>query len=402
MPQASDWPPTRLFNYNSAITRNISTDTLHAIQIGATWSQRVIPALVLTPTSLLLATGTQLLRHPLEASHKWAGRVALPPEIHPIAPGKDSTSDIVGLHALDNGNVIAAHYDGTVQRLDLAYRRSTAHYMHPKREMIHVLAGHHDRFLTGSDGRLRLYNATSPWIPPTDLKLGEGRPWSALLLQNSAYIGISGGIRVARIRDSEMVVDTTLHGMMPGHSAVYGIVAKDNGTLLSAWYDGMARLHDLRAGDSPVMQMDDPWSDSALYSVAWVGSHGVAAGGAQHGTVSVWDVRNPRGGWSVFSPGGRGSPVYQLAGDGGRVWGVTRQRAFVLAFDGSGDVPEGICRTGARVKVGQHKDVPKGYGRRGRKLSWTVYYGEHAAKEVSMGYAHRGRGMSLFETQVAV
>lgn len=253
--------------------------------------------------------------------------------------------------------------------------------------------------MTAGNGNVWLYKANSPWISPSSMVIDE-RPWSALLTEK-AYIGLNGGIQVARLTSSGLVPESMLHGMMPGHSAAYGLAEGDGGELLSAWYDGVARVHDPRSGPDPVLELSDPWSDSALYSCAYVGSHGIAAGGAQHGIVSVWDARYPKGGWSVFSPGGKGSPVYQLAGDGGKLWGVTERRAFVLAFDGSGEVVEGIVRVGARV-ASREKEVPKGFGRRGRKLAWTVHYGEHAEREVSMGYCHGGRGMNLFETRVVV
>ncbi|BEI85407.1 hypothetical protein CcaverHIS002_0508080 [Cutaneotrichosporon cavernicola] len=334
---------------------------------------------------------------PLHLTHHPVGHPT-PARTYPL--GSDSgwsgsAADIVGIHALPTPNsYIVAHFDGTIQRVELGYgTRSTAHYMHPKGGTsspanIRALAGCGDSFLAASEGCARLFKARAPWISPSEINLGTGvRAWSAALTESTAYLGVGGGYwDIGKLRGPER--GSAAYAVVPGHQ------------VLSAWYDGAARLHDPRAGAVPVLELSDPWSDVALYSAAFVGEYGVAGGGAQHGTVSVWDVRNPGGGWSVFSPAGRGSPVYALAGDGGRVWGVTERRAFVLAFDGSGDVEGGIVTHDGRGARPGTKDVPTGYGRRGGKFKWTVHYGDHAAREVSMGYRHGDRGMSLFETEV--
>jgi hypothetical protein len=43
-----------------------------------------------------------------------------------------------------------------------------------------------------------------------------------------------------------------------------------------------------------------------------------------------------RGGWTVYTPGQPDSPVYDVKAEGGRIWGVTNKRTFVLAFDTTG------------------------------------------------------------------
>jgi hypothetical protein len=156
------------------------------------------------------------------------------------------------------------------------------------------------------------------------------------------------------------------------------------------------------------MHLSDPWSDAALFSAAFVGPHGVVAGGAEHGVVHVWDVRfagrtlaSPAdeldadaAGWSVFSPHGRGSPVYALAGDGARVWGATERRAFVLAFDDGELGPA----------VGGHQGDAGGAqrGRRGSPVKhdrgWNTNCAAEARQKV-MGYRHGEGGMTLFESR---
>ncbi|GMK55459.1 hypothetical protein CspeluHIS016_0205150 [Cutaneotrichosporon spelunceum] len=412
-PSLARWAPPALLSLNGRIGRSLASHKLHALQIGPEWRAPVIPALCLRAgddPGLALGVGTQLLVHSLSARRMYAPRSAAPARTYPLGSSSGSgwsgsAADIVGIHALPSPNTyIVAHFDGTLQRLELGQAaRSTAHYMHPKGGTsspanIRALAGCGGSFLAASEGRARLYKARAPWIPPAEIDFGAGvRPWSAALTESTAYVGVAEGIEKYSLSASGPIRISELRGGERG-SAAYAVVPGHQ--VLSAWYDGTARLHDPRAGADPVLELADPWSDVAFYSAAFVGEYGVAAGGAQHGTVSVWDVRNPDGGWSVFSPAGRGSPVYALAGDGGRVWGVTERRAFVLAFDGSGDVEGGIITHDGRGRRPGTKDVPTGYGRRGGKFRWTVHYGDHAAREVSMGYRHGDRGMTLFETEV--
>lgn len=178
-------------------------------------------------------------------------------------------------------------------------------------------------------------------------------------------------------------------GCQRGRSAVYGITTPSNdmtmsfsnnpgSIVLSAWYDSFARIYDLRATNlatgkaTPVVEMQDPWSHEALYCCDFVGPGHVVAGSARHGMLHIWDprmvrtatsrrdtaiandgtsnisVRNPheravlsmhQGGWTVYTPGQPDSPVYDIKGEGGRIWGVTNRRTFVLAFDTFGTSP---------------------------------------------------------------
>jgi hypothetical protein len=143
-----------------------------------------------------------------------------------------------------------------------------------------------------------------------------------------------------------------------------------------------------------------------MYSSTFFGEYGIAGGGARHGTVCLFDIRYPKKGWSVFSPAGKGSPVYSLKGEGGRVWGVTEKRAFVLAFDGSGEVENGILGEelmsevkrdrAAKFRGGpKGRDAPSGWKGRGGRWGWTVRYDEDDGS--GRGYEHSQRGVELFD-----
>jgi len=149
-----------------------------------------------------------------------------------------------------------------------------------------------------------------------------------------------------------------------------------------------------------------------MYSSAFVGETFIAGGGARHGTVAFFDIRNNKRGWSCFSPGGKGSPVYALRGEGGRVWGVTERRAFVLAFDGSGGEVGGLVNEELRAETivggaagnggggrggrqARGREVPSGWKGRGGRWGWTVRYDEDEGRGV--GYEHSERGVKLFD-----
>lgn len=251
-----------------------------------------------------------------------------------------------------------------------------------------------------------IYSARSPWVEPTRIELPgtEPRAWSSLIATTSKYLGPSMMLGLSskiviynsdphhHHGQNDKPIRTLTGPDPPSRSSAYDIKLPPPNSghhpslLLSAWYDSHLRLHDLRTPTSEaVVEFSDPWSwadGSAMYSCAWVGENGIAGGGARHGTVCLFDIRKStlkvgaqrvqrdrktrtrsdnnhakagggvggggdgggRGGrgWSIFSPGGKGSPVYQLRGEGGRLWGVTEKRAFVLSFDGSGDIPGGI------------------------------------------------------------
>jgi hypothetical protein len=115
--------------------------------------------------------------------------------------------------------------------------------------------------------------------------------------------------------------------------------------LVSGWYDGYVRVHDIRSSKTPVLQMADPWRYDSIYSVSCGGgsSSHVAAGCAQHSLVSFWDVRAPKTkGWSVHAPGNDRSPVYNVILESSRLFGVTQSRPFVYDFVSIGFVSYAI------------------------------------------------------------
>lgn len=139
-------------------------------------------------------------------------------------------------------------------------------------------------------------------------------------------------------------------------SAVYGISGiplsapwgSSDHVLVSGWYDGLVRVHDLRSSSRlpgahssagpapllPVLSLYDTWSFEPIYAVSCGGgsSSHVAAGSARHSVVAFWDVRSPSQGWSVHAPGNDSSPVYSIHLESSRLFGATQSRPFVYDF----------------------------------------------------------------------
>ncbi|KAI6147310.1 hypothetical protein BKA82DRAFT_4152277 [Pisolithus tinctorius] len=100
--------------------------------------------------------------------------------------------------------------------------------------------------------------------------------------------------------------------------------------VVSGWYDGAVRVHDLRAPEQATSaaaraHITRPWSPEPVYCVSCGGGSAsfVAAGTARHSVVAFWDVRQPTKGWSVHAPGNDQSS---------RLFGGTQSRSFVYDF----------------------------------------------------------------------
>ncbi|KIK57200.1 hypothetical protein GYMLUDRAFT_46448 [Collybiopsis luxurians FD-317 M1] len=227
-----------------------------------------------------------------------------------------------------------------------------------------------------SRGKVYLGNLTSPSpeSSPTTPKPHQildlaSRSWSSYLCTESSSPFVAFGtssstpltvysLNSLRVQDenttassagsipSSSYVPTAILGISDGRggggsgasfgSAVYGIcrappsspLGSSPQILVSGWYDGKVRVHDLRSSArlrgsgsdsnsdfdssasgvgaaqgqgpiplSPVLTLSDPWSIEPIYSVSSGGGGGahVAAGSARHSVVSFWDVRYVKG-----------------------------------------------------------------------------------------------------------
>lgn len=330
--------------------------------------------------------------------------------------------------------------------------QSTAIYQAPATQQIVEVSGATSGTSTlvlsaTKDGQLSLFRAEAPWAPPSTVHT-QTRLWTAHLSPSASYaaFGGSGGpsqaLRVYPVTPTGILTPTKNHtpflGTSHARSAVYGLASPPPDTamaytnnpsslLLSAWYDSFARLYDLRTSSSggrrPVMQMQDPWSHEALYCCDFVGDGQIVAGAARHGMVHIWDPRmirsseggrsasavtsgitvadsqestafsQHRGGWTVYTPGGSDSPVYDIKAEGGRIWGVTNKRTFVLAFDTIGPSADFPAARGWDI-------VPPYVAPQTSLNGWNAnsrgMKGEQAARDYATCYEHGDRLLRPF------
>ena len=425
-PPPPQWSPSHLLRNHTLISRSLSHRRWHALQLGQTWAQPVIPAMSLSSTRLVLGVGGRLLIHdlrpPVVSSH--GGKIVYKARDYPVAaPRSASDADIIGVSQVHDNEVIVAQFNGILRRYALPVSdassslRPIGTYSPSSKSTIHTLANSTDLILTtSSSGLASLYRLRAPDLSPVTLQLPQNtRAWASHVSSDSrqAYFGLHSNLAIYPITSSgfSSTPSLRLHGPEPpSRSSPYDIVQPPSpsihhpAVLLSAWYDSYLRLHDTRVGPAPVTSFFDDlaWSDgSAMYCTTFLGSHHIAGGCARHGTVALFDVRRPTEGFSIFSPGGKGSPVYALKGEGGRLWGVTERRAFVLTFDGSGEEPDCIVDPAARATRRKAVEYPKSYKPRGGKWGWSYRYGDNDAGadgDRVRGYEHNERGLRLFDS----
>lgn len=245
-----------------------------------------------------------------------------------------------------------------------------------------------------SNGTAGLTPLTSAHTSPQTIEL-DSRSWSSYLSNRSSTPYAAFG--------TSDINPLTIHHIQPSHisshpsillspslnpesrpSAVYAIDVAPSFSpwgasdqiIISGWYDGFVRVHDLRSSSRlnpahamtspdrpsaisliPTLTFADPWSFEPIYSLSSGGGSGayIAAGSARHSVVSFFDVRKSStpttildatsptspttldsphrgGGWSVHAPGNDSSPVYSLIVDGPRVYGANQSRGFVFDF----------------------------------------------------------------------
>lgn len=212
--------------------------------------------------------------------------------------------------------------------------------------------------------RLSLSPLNAPWIPPTSLDL-PSKPWSLLLQPTSTpswlVIGHTGltPLSLTQLHPSgdPTPLEPLCSPMESGKpSAVYALCSPHplsttlypTQTVVAGYYDSTTRVYDLRRPTpSAAMELKDPWSDDPCYSLASGGPGGswIACGSARGGAVRLWDVRAPRmptellgaespqeGGTTLFAPTPDRSPIYSLAMESSRTWGVTERRGFGFDF----------------------------------------------------------------------
>lgn len=225
---------------------------------------------------------------------------------------------------------------------------------------------------------LAITSLSAPWSPPTVLSLSS-KPWSLALSSSHAAVGTHSLALYALGSTGEPLSAPSTLSSAGSKTAIYSLcfpsplstTLHPSQTLIAASYDSHTRIYDLRSpsASGPIMDLTDPWSDDPCYSVASGGPMGayVVVGAARNATLRVWDVRSAsrEASSTWFAPGKDRSPVYGVAVEYGRVWGVTERRGFGLEFEGR------LEREGA-YGVGWERVARYGHGEgEGGKLVWS-------------------------------
>lgn len=263
------------------------------VQLGQTWTRKALPVLDLDSTSgrLLLGAGPDL--HIVDFDGR--GRPAIGSG-RPCRVGKTETDDVTGVQAIDDtADLIVATLSGSLRRYRLpageTQPESIATYISAGKGAIEALSASPELIATvstartgasrhsdgGADqrggGRISLHALRSPWQSPTSVPLTT-KPWSVHLFSSSTLaLGHSGEtpLSIYTLRPSGLHDDAPRDLSGPAfRSAVYAFapypssVPRDD-IIVSGWYDGVIRLHDLRRPESaPALELGDPWSADAV------------------------------------------------------------------------------------------------------------------------------------------
>lgn len=389
-PSVSDilrtWDTRSQLRYHALSDRAWKKTELTARPLSRPWHGKLPPSLAISPTSLIVAAGSKLYSYIFtpSASHRgspgiqygatyiWGEHLGGRNDVKCVvfAPDSDRTLYIgFGDGTLERVTLPELE-PGPPQTIEILDAHKTVHYLHGN-DAVQGLASRGDLLLSVSlEGTAVLSNFHDPENPSSHTIELQERSWSLYLAPTGTSKVAFGSasqtpLTVHDITNSELsptpsAILTTTDGIQQNRkpSAVYGICGAppsaqygSEQVIVSGWYDGSVRVHDLRSskraipfpGSSspapllPVMSFHDPWSFEPIYSVATGGGscNHIAAGSARHSVVAFWDVRFPTRGWSVHAPGNDVSPVYSIVLESTRLFGATQSRPFVYDF-GSG------------------------------------------------------------------
>ncbi|KAG8754903.1 hypothetical protein FRC14_004537 [Serendipita sp. 396] len=365
--------------------------------LNSRWSQKHRPEIALSRSRLAVACGHAIttyrfgcVEHGIKSSVTLEGTFTVFPPV--------VGNDITGLSFIEDGgkdeSLLVSNCAGDLVRIRLPLNEplyqlnikdkrkqnfpaiKTAQYQIPRIPLGKIAAAGSEALVLASEGSAFLVNPASPWKKPICTTIGT-TAWAAHLeLRSStayAAIGTSKNVVVhpvihSSISSSPIAILGGTKKDVPVYCVAQFLPGGSPDIIASGWYDGRARVHDLRcsirAKDAtsasmnsptplePVLTLADPWHPfDPVYSIAsraqiedaTARSKGsdqgmphqgsfLIAGSAIHSAISIWDVRQPSRSWSMFAPGKDWSPVYALKAEGSRLWGATQWRAFAIDF----------------------------------------------------------------------
>ncbi|KIJ17755.1 hypothetical protein PAXINDRAFT_130105 [Paxillus involutus ATCC 200175] len=380
----SRWSSLAQVRYNALSDRAWSRAKIIARPLSRPWPGKLQPLLAVSFSRLLVAAGRIIYSYGVQdpliegcgTKLVFEGSYAL--TLGRGLPERDITSMVFLPDAGEDRTLSLGFEDGYVeqvylppqdsphnrQRITIERAPDTALHYHDGDVVESISCSRETLLSLSQSGTVSLTDLCSPSLSPTRIGLGE-RSWTShLCMVASTPYAVFGTTSSSPLSLHYITPDglsptpsIALHSLKPRSSAaVYGITCPSPSSplgpsdqiIVSGWYDGAVRVHDLRASDRsqastsspsqttlrPVLTLQDPWSPEPIYSVSCGGGSAsfVAAGTARHSVVAFWDVRQPARGWSVHAPGNDSSPVYSIVLESSRLFGATQSRPFVYDF----------------------------------------------------------------------
>ena len=378
----SCWDAYGQVRYNVLADCAWSRQSFIARPLSRPWAGKRRPIFAVNSSRLLVAAGSTLYSYKFTSRKGRHGAPGVQFEASFSLAGRETGRDITGITFVPDGGadhtVYIGFQDGTLERLlillppELSQER-----INPSRDlsnfndgaMVEYLSSDGDRLLSlSAKGTAALIDTSSASPIPQLIEL-QKRSWSShLSMKSSTPYAVFGTSSITPLvvhpitnstlsgTPSAILHPNAKHESETRSLAVYGISGippsgpwgGSNQVIVSGWYDGLVRVHDLRSSSRvsgmesstglapllPVLSLYDSWSFEPIYAVSCGGgsSSHIAAGSARHSVVAFWDVRSPSHGWSVHAPGNDSSPVYSIHLESSRLFGATQSRPFVYDF----------------------------------------------------------------------
>ncbi|OBZ71361.1 hypothetical protein A0H81_08740 [Grifola frondosa] len=362
------WSPRAQVSYNTITDRQWMAPHFVARPLAHRWTGKLQPLLAINSSRLFVAAGNTIHSYLFIQSDDPAMAPGIQYECaYNTSSRLQANQDITSLACIPDGGFDRTLYigyaHGALDRITLPRCKSNAEspiLINPSlrdRQFYH--GDNLVESLSSSDNYLLSIssNVTQLGNTPLHQRLHSLRRTRHLLLE-AAHRARYPPFRHRPHASAVLAFAKSDESVHPRLSAVYGISgAPPNAPwgaseqiVVSGWYDGVVRVHDLRAGAHapasgpgpapapaplrPVLTLCDPWLFEPIYDVSCGGGAGchIAAGTARHSVVAFWDVRAASRGWSVHAPGNDSSPVYSVILESSRLFGATQSRPFVFDF----------------------------------------------------------------------
>lgn len=298
-----------------------------SIMREASWTNKTMPVLKADSDKMVLGSGNELF-FSFRGADWTISRVG--------NPGIGDISDIA-LTEVHN-EVIISFVDGRIVRAKLDPDASTnkryqimKQFRAESRNAVEAVD-----YMSSTASILSVYQYGQLILNWSNVKL-DGRPWTTRFIGSGSKVAT--GIRsrnplVIHTADASGLTFHRSYAAAENCSSVFAVESISENLILSGWYDGYTRLHDLRCKSTQAMgTWKDPMEDAAAYSLA-VSGNTIYTGAALNAVVRIFDFRTPHmvNGISLFLDDKLRSPIYALVAENERVFGATERSVLGIDF----------------------------------------------------------------------